>query len=323
MTGLLLLGLLTATPDEAFDAGRYADYLTAIEPTLDPGEASLRQLVQIAVADGGEILLEGQIPDDWRIGYSGALSPGLNHVDGTCLGVRWGTATRAVDGGLVADAYADGFVVLQACGESSTLPNLIVDALAAVGEAAALSPWMLSDRGYLRAVHDVARVRGDAAEILSASKLWFVMCDYTKEAIGEATEAVSRSLAEAGPGPVMQWARAQEEGGPNPLADVPLLETAALDTMLAAAGDSLDGRINAFLSAGRVAEALVDAKEQLRRSAGQPSWKVAKALRDLARCFKAHDLNLLRANAFLEFHGSGASDNPLPAFEDELEEAAP
>ena len=45
------------------------------------------------------------------------------------------------------------------------------------------------------------------------------------------------------------------------------------------------------------------------------------ALRNLARCFKAHDLNLIRANQFLEFHRTGAGVNPLPELEGELANA--
>jgi len=48
---------------------------------------------------------------------------------------------------------------------------------------------------------------------------------------------------------------------------------------------------------------------------------MATALRNLARCFKAHDLNLIRANQFLEFHRTGAGVNPLPALEGELANA--
>ena len=45
------------------------------------------------------------------------------------------------------------------------------------------------------------------------------------------------------------------------------------------------------------------------------------ALRNAGRCFKAHDLNLIRANQFLEFHRTGAGVNPLPALEGELANA--
>ncbi|PJB60263.1 MAG: hypothetical protein CO096_34820, partial [Armatimonadetes bacterium CG_4_9_14_3_um_filter_66_14] len=85
----------------------------------------------------------------------------------------------------------------------------------------------------------------------------------------------------------------------------------------AAAETDTDGRFNALLYAGTLAEALELAKEQLRTSAGV-DWRMATALRNLARCFKAHDLNLLRANQFLEFHRTGAGVNPLPELEAEL-----
>jgi len=52
------------------------------------------------------------------------------------------------------------------------------------------------------------------------------------------------------------------------------------------------------------------------REAGnsKDKFKMAQSLTDVARCFKAKDLNLLRANRFLEYQKTGQGENPLPTF---------
>ncbi len=42
--------------------------------------------------------------------------------------------------------------------------------------------------------------------------------------------------------------------------------------------------------------------------------------KNIARCFKAHDCSVARANQFLQFHATGEGENPLPALETELKQ---
>lgn len=75
------------------------------------------------------------------------------------------------------------------------------EADALVQESAARSPWMLGDRGSLRAVYDLAVQRQDAGRQLQAAKLFYILCDFTEPAVKEGTELVSVGLnALDGPG---------------------------------------------------------------------------------------------------------------------------
>jgi len=194
------------------------------------------------------------------------------------------------------------------------------EAIAYARETAALSPRMLSDRGYLRAVYDSVRTTKKPDDVLSAAKLFYVLCDYTERDIKEATELAAGALmAKGGPGASLQFAKSQEKpDAANPLKDAPMFALGESEKLLAAAGQDPDAQLNALLVAGRMPEALKVAVDQMRDSAGKTPAGIAQALRNIARCFKAHDLNLVRANRFLDFHRTGEGDNPLPAFEAEL-----
>ncbi len=51
-----------------------------------------------------------------------------------------------------------------------------------------------------------------------------------------------------------------------------------------------------------------------------PAAEMVKALGQVARVFKAKDLNLVRGNQFLEYARTGKGENPLSAFWDEVTE---
>ena len=194
-------------------------------------------------------------------------------------------------------------------------------ALAFAKEAALACPSMLSNKDFLRAICDAAKTAKDAKLTVSAAKLFYVLCDFKEDDLAKATESVAAALtASQGPGAALQFAKSQEDPDTaSPLKDVPLLELSDPEKLLAAAGEgNRNARVNVFLATGQTAEALAEATEQMRQSAGAAPQYLADALRNLARCFKAHDLNLLRANRFLEYHRTGEGENPLPVLEAEL-----
>ncbi|MBI5832669.1 MAG: hypothetical protein HZB16_10230, partial [Armatimonadetes bacterium] len=51
--------------------------------------------------------------------------------------------------------------------------------------------------------------------------------------------------------------------------------------------------------------------------------KLARVMKNVACCFKAKDLSLKRANAFLEYNRTGEGEDPLPALEAELKAPKP
>ena len=194
------------------------------------------------------------------------------------------------------------------------------EALEAAKKDAKLRPLLLSNDEFFQALYGAVSGAKKPDQLLSVAKLAFVLSDFQEGSLTRATELVTKALtATQGPGVAIQFAKSQEDAtAPNPLKDVPLLDLGDGKAIVAAAAETdTDGRFNALLYAGTLAEALELAKEQLRTSAGV-DWRMATALRNLARCFKAHDLNLLRANQFLEFHRTGAGVNPLPELEAEL-----
>lgn len=220
---------------------------------------------------------------------------------------------------LPADYYL-GYNVLSLRLATLRYQRKLDEAEAWVAEAAERSPHMLAEASFLKAVCDVARDRRDAAKRLSAAKLYFVLCDYAEKPIAEATELLGQALhAAQGPGAVLRFAEFQKTGeGANPLVDVKLPPIGERERLLASAGMSLDAQLNAYLALYDLPAALETAKQQLASSADRPAADVAKALRNLARCFKAKDLHLLRANRFLEYHQTGQGENPLMDLEDEL-----
>ena len=197
------------------------------------------------------------------------------------------------------------------------------EALEAAKKDAKLRPLLLSNDEFFQALYGAVSGAKKPDQLLSVAKLAFVLSDFQEGSLTRATELVTKALtATQGPGVAIQFAKSQEDAtAPNPLKDVPLLDLGDGKAIVAAAAETdTDGRFNALLYAGNLAEAVELAKEQLRISAGV-DWRMATALRNLARCFKAHDLNLIRANQFLEFHRTGAGVNPLPALEGELAHA--
>ncbi|MCC7492174.1 MAG: hypothetical protein IT204_07520 [Fimbriimonadaceae bacterium] len=184
-------------------------------------------------------------------------------------------------------------------------------------------PVLLGNRNWHRALAEYAAAVGTPEALVGAARSIYLTADYTDTEVREALRRVNAALAATGgPGVALQFARAQEDlTVANPLRAHPPLLLGDPDRMLAAAGEQYGARMVVLLQLGRVTEALAAAKQQMSRSAAEPA-NLAQALKDLARCFRAQDLSLLRANAFLEFHRTGEGDNPLPALEKELAAAA-
>ncbi|MBI3923319.1 MAG: hypothetical protein HY318_18000 [Armatimonadetes bacterium] len=219
--------------------------------------------------------------------------------------------------------------------------NKYAEAIVAARETAEDYPTLLSNLDFLQPVYEAAklnggagksdsRVRGDDA--VGMAKLAYVLCDYTEDAISKATTFASQALtAGEGPGVGIAFAKSQEDAKvANPLKDVPIFNLGDGKKMLEVVGDDAEVKLNVLLYLGqtdpkRMQEAVAFAKDRM-RAAGE-AGALAGELKNLARCFKAHDLNLLRANRFLEFHRTGEGENPLKELETELagrtKEAAP
>lgn len=201
--------------------------------------------------------------------------------------------------------------------------NKLPEAIAAAKENVRWCPKLLADFEFQNALCGAVNGGGKPEEMVGAAKLFYVLCDFTEEAINRATKVVSEALtATQGPGVAIQFAKSQEDPKvANPLKDVELFDLGEGEKLLETAGKDPEARFNALLYLARIGDALALAKDQMRAAAGAPT-ALATAMKNLARCFKAKDLNLIRANRFLEFHRTGEGENPLKELEAELEREA-
>lgn len=199
------------------------------------------------------------------------------------------------------------------------------EAKAQLEAAVALSPMAVGQNPFLIALSDYYKTSGDTAGLVSAAKLNYVLCEYKEEALQAALNQATQALiAQGGPGLGMKLAKAQDDlTVENPLSDVPLPPFGNPDLMVAAATGNPEAELVALLYAGDFAAALEVAKEQMALAVGKPQAELAKAMPNIARVIKAHDLNLVRANQFLNYHATGDGEDPLPAIEASFKRDAP
>ncbi len=179
-------------------------------------------------------------------------------------------------------------------------------------------PLLLSNLDFLNLLSLCAKDMRKSEEMVGVAKLALALCDFSAEPVNRATTLVLQSLsATEGQGVSIQFAKSQEDSKiGNPLKHAAFYKLGDGEKMLAAAKDDPVARLNALLYLGRIREALAISKDRM-GSSRDPSG-LSLALKDIARCFKAKDLSLLRANRFLEFHRTGEGDNPLKELEAEL-----
>jgi len=158
----------------------------------------------------------------------------------------------------------------------------------------------------------------DAA--LTTARLGYALCDFDTEAI-EAMSALVRKVCMV-TGDIFkatQFFAAQEDPDkPNPLAEVPVPEVTdeQLDQMLEGAGGDWRWKLLAYLYAGNCVDAMHIAQDAMIEA---DAGGMADALKEVARVLKAKDLNLVRANQFLEYAKTGQGQNPLASFWEEVE----
>jgi len=93
---------------------------------------------------------------------------------------------------------------------------------------------------------------------------------------------------------------------------VPLPDFSAEQLLASAPENNRKLRLNALLYAGKFDEALTVAKDMVIKS--PTTDMMLEGIRSLARCFKAKDLSIVRANQFLEYHKTGKGEDPLATF---------
>ena len=155
-------------------------------------------------------------------------------------------------------------------------------------------------------------------EALQWAKLRFVTCSFDTASIERTTRNLARVWTARDLNSVTTNAFAEalkDPAKPNPLADVklPAVDADALKTKLAdlpvGGAAKLHDRVSVMLLAGMLREAMGEARRQLIDDPDSPA-----GVQEICRVFKAADLSVRRANAFIEYVKSGAGENPLTAF---------
>ena len=153
---------------------------------------------------------------------------------------------------------------------------------------------------------------GKTDEAVGWAKLYFMVCAFTERDINIAGQLLNRAWTAKylSPEKVAQIAAAQADPTqPNPLKDVKLPELNQ-DNLRAQLEKSKGGeRMVLLIALGELGKAMSEAQSMVLDRPGS-----AAGLSEAARVFKAGDLNLVRANAFLEYYRTGKGDNPMTAF---------
>ena len=204
------------------------------------------------------------------------------------------------------------------------------DFLVQQGQEAQVVPMMLSaielrlqgqhqfDPLLCQIMAEVLRDQGQSAQSLSWAKLNFMLCYFNDGETSAAAQALARTWTyDLSSDQVKAFAAAQTDASsPNPLQGVALPAfDAKLTELLKTAtgqaktlGDS-QAVISLLIVQGDFTGAMRQARSHLASDMGSED-----SVRQVARVFKAKDLNLVRANEFLSFYGSGKGPNPMTAF---------
>jgi hypothetical protein len=158
---------------------------------------------------------------------------------------------------------------------------------------------------------------GKETEALSWAKLYWVLCDFDERTLNDATTLLQKSWVarDMNAAKSSQFLKAmQDPKSPNPLSDIPLpvLDGAKMRAALKSLPESsTHSRITLHLLLKENGAAMLEARRIL---LNDPSGAANAAALEMARVFKATDLNLVRANAFLKYFQSNEGDNPLDEF---------
>jgi len=152
---------------------------------------------------------------------------------------------------------------------------------------------------------------------LSWVKVRFALCSYRQDAIAAASRALSQLWQTLDPTnkELQAFAAAQQDTSKeNPLAKVPLptVDAAAIEQALAHLPQGKAGahdRISLLLLTGQFKLAMHEAQQLFEDKATSREGAL-----ETARVFKAADLNIKRANAFLEFVRTHQGINPVDEF---------
>jgi tetratricopeptide (TPR) repeat protein len=217
-----------------------------------------------------------------------------------------------------------------------SLTTVVAHAYNGLGDGAAAEKWLteqlstcpylLSYNYYYRTIVEAKILRNDFDGALSHARAGYATCPFDRKSIQEMCDLVRRCYTLRGEWQkAVEFVAAQENAeAPNPLREAPLpsLEPDQKEALLAACADNLD-RLPMLLYAGDTDAAVARAAEGVRGLATLPPDKAEAAILEVARVLKAADLNLVRANQFINYAKTGEGENPLGIPLDRHPAAAP
>jgi len=168
-------------------------------------------------------------------------------------------------------------------------------------------------------VQNLLRQPGHEEEALSYAKLHWMTCDFDSKWIVKATDLLQKAwmAKDLNAAQSTAFLKAQQDKSiPNPLKDVklPALDAAAIQHELEVTPDTathIHPRVTLLVLEGKYGDAMLIARRLL---LDNPTQNASQAAGEIARIFKAADLNMVRANAFLQYFKTGQGDNPLEDF---------
>ena len=171
---------------------------------------------------------------------------------------------------------------------------------------------LLSHTSYYDIMANVQIARKDFDAALSMARAGYALCDFNETAIKEMANLVRRVFVAKGEfANGTQFLAAQEDPEkPNPLRDVamPTVTEECKQQLLQAAGQDPALLCHVCLYTGSNDGALDHAMAYMAEASAD---EAVKALMEVARVFKAADLNLVRANQFIKYAKTGEGENPL------------
>ena len=177
----------------------------------------------------------------------------------------------------------------------------------------ARTPGQLADSRLAELMVEQLLLNNRLDEAMSWARLNFMVAPYNEKSLQQATQLVVKVWTARHPAPakIQELSEAmQNPDKPNPLREValPVWGDGVLEKQLAQARTP-DERIALMIAGDDLRGAMVEAQQWMVKAPTSPAPVLG-----VARVFKAADLNVKRANAFLLYHQSGQGQNPMTEF---------
>lgn len=246
----------------------------------------------------------GQVMAEWRLGAAEMLPD------------KRGEVTAAAE--VAAKKLLEGGPLTGTSG-ADIPPHVAAALLAGKGAPAAAEfllqlqsrqPAVLADRRYWEKLITACILAGMATEAREAAVMYFRLCLYDTDSVqASLSKLLEVWKASGGKDQLDAVITYVETGqGENPFAEVkrPVVSEAQFAAMLAPAWRPHQ-RTAIYLYAGRFKEAMGMAMQSV--------FNGTAGLEEIARCFKAEDANLVRANQYINFMKTGQGENPLMSYQ--------